>query len=145
MELAQDNKKVYTIDAEYYREYMSQTTQSNFSSTLDSVIKLLLITLFMILAYFAYKIVNEYSINLAPKNRLMAIEEFSSSVKSVEPISKNINREEIVKLVKQELKKRQNVVNLAESKKDITQKDTKSSETLTEEYLEKIMYELENH
>ncbi len=149
MELSQDKQKVYTIDAEYYREYMSQTTQSTLSSTLDSVIKLLLITLFMILAYFAYRVVNEHSINLVPKNRLMAVEKVSekpyveelSLVKSVEPISKKINREEIVELVKQELKKnRQKVVDLAKSQKDI-----KTSEALTDEYLAKMISALKNH
>lgn len=145
MELSQDKQKVYTIDAEYYREYMSQTTQLTLSSTLNSVIKLLLITLFMILAYFAYKIVNENSINLVSKKRLMAVEKVSeksyveelSVVKSVEPRSKRINQEEIVELVNQELKKRQNSVKI--------KKQIESSEILTEEYLTKMMHALKNH
>ena len=58
MDLSKDNQKIYSIEAEYYKEYMDEDGHEAMSSKLNSVIKILFVVLLAILAYFAYRIID---------------------------------------------------------------------------------------
>jgi len=58
MDLNKDNRNVYTVDPEVYSEYMHENIKKP-SSTLNSIVKILLLILFIVLGGFYYKILKE--------------------------------------------------------------------------------------
>lgn len=56
MELNKDKQNIYTVDVESYSEYMHENWKKP-TNYLNSLIKLLLVILLLVLAYFFYKIV----------------------------------------------------------------------------------------
>lgn len=58
MDLNKDNKDIYSIDRETYSTYMKSDRKES-TNLLDSIIKLLLLVLVLILSYFTYYIIEK--------------------------------------------------------------------------------------
>jgi hypothetical protein len=56
MNLNKDNQNIYTIESENYIQYMHEQEQEQ-KSLLTTVIKFLLLTLFLLVSYFLYQVV----------------------------------------------------------------------------------------
>jgi len=123
MDLSRDNQKIYSIEAEYYKEYMDEGDQKAISSRLNSVIKLLLALLLAILAYFAYKIIDGNLVIDDVINKKNIMSTFSSPDKEayveeladekVETVEKNVaiaEESNIVENSKKEVEKKEPII-----------------------------------
>jgi len=69
MDLKKDKQKIYSIEAEYYKEHMREKNQSSVSQKLNTIIQSLMIVLLIIVAFFAYKMIeNNVSETTLPTN-----------------------------------------------------------------------------
>ena len=57
MDLKKDKQKIYSIEAEYYKEHMRETSQSSVSQKLNTIIQALMLVLLIIVSFFAYKMI----------------------------------------------------------------------------------------
>ncbi len=67
-------KDIYVIDPEYYRVYQQSKRQAYRLEILSTIIKILLLTLFLVVAYFSYKIIEKKGLLsqfLTPKESIM--------------------------------------------------------------------------
>jgi hypothetical protein len=84
MDLSKDKQKIYSIEAEYYKEYMDEGNEHAISSRLNSVIKVLFVILLAILAYFTYKIIDGNLVVDDVINKKNIMNTFTSSTDTTE-------------------------------------------------------------
>jgi len=91
MDLNKDNRNVYTVDAESYSEYMHENWKKP-TDFLSSLIKILLVILLLVIAYFSYRIIKDdlsFSEVFNKKELLSAYSLFDSDEKSKEIVKED--------------------------------------------------------
>ena len=91
MDLNKDNRNVYTVDAESYSEYMHDNWEKP-TDFLSSFIKILLVILLLVIAYFSYRIIKDdlsFSEVFNKKELLSAYSLFDSDEKSKEIVKED--------------------------------------------------------
>lgn len=85
MDLKKDKQKIYSIEAEYYKEHMRENSQVSVSQRLNNIIKVLMVVLLMIVSFFVYKIVeNNISGSKTPAHSNKSYVDELASNKSVD-------------------------------------------------------------
>ena len=92
MDLKEDKQKIYSIEAEYYREQMKETSQVSISKRLNNIINLLMITLLLIILFFTYKMLENNTVEVMTPTHLNKkyIEELAIDNASNHSVSENI-------------------------------------------------------
>ena len=129
MDLSRDNQKIYSIEAEYYKEYMDEENQQAISSRLNGVIKLLLALLLAILAYFTYKIIDGNLVIDEVINKKNIISTFTTSDSSKE-------------VYVEELANGKEPIHVAEKKELVIKEELPKVETPQDNIVKKVIEEI---